>query len=138
MAGVEGLDLDAHTRVGHHFRHRSQHAGRVGHDVVGLGEIHRAAVEGADFRQAGGDVLHAFARASHVGAGGGGQGLFGAAEHQVAAHAGRQVEADVDVGVADAVRDLAVEGDVTARRAGFRIADMAVHDCSTRPGCLDG
>ena len=36
--------------------HRPQHGGRVGHDVVALAEIHRAAIERADFRQQLGDM----------------------------------------------------------------------------------
>jgi hypothetical protein len=69
VAGVEGLDLGLHAEIGHHPAHGAQHAGRVGHDVIGLGEVHRAAVERADLRQAFGDMGHPFRRADHVGAG---------------------------------------------------------------------
>ena len=50
------------------------------------------------------------------------------ADHQVAAHAGGEVDQHVDVALADPLDDLAVERDVAARRAGLGVADVAVHD----------
>ena len=48
----------------------------------------------------------ALRRARHVGAEGFGEGRFDAAEHEVAAHPGREVEDDVDVRGADPLDDL--------------------------------
>ncbi len=139
MAGVEGLDFRAHAEIGHLLRHRPQHGGRVGHDVVAEAEVHRAAIERADFRQAFGDMGRrarsrrpcrcpcAIQR----------QRAFDIAENQVAAHAGRQVQHDIDVGGADAVGDFLVEVVAAARGTGFGIADMAVDDGGPGLGGVD-
>src|SRR5919107_271272 len=52
----------------------------------------------------------------------------GAAEHEVAAHAGGQVEDNVDVRRADALDDLAVQRRVARAAAGLGIADVDVRD----------
>lgn len=59
---------------------------------------------------------------------------FDIAENQVPAHAGCQVEHDIDIGGADAVGDFAVEIEPAGRGAGVRIADVAVGHGSTRLG----
>ena len=56
MARVEDLDLGAHAELADLPRHLAQHRGRVRHDVVALGEVHRPAVERADLRPQVGDV----------------------------------------------------------------------------------
>ncbi len=66
------------------------------------------------------------------------QGLFDIAEDQVAAHAGRQVEHDIDIGGADEVGDFLVEIVAAARRAGLGIAHMAMDDGGTGLGGIDG
>ncbi len=138
MAGVEGLDLGPDAQLGHHRAHGAQHAGRVGHHIVGLGEVHRAAVERADFGQALRDMLDALGGARHVGALGlQRQRPLGRAEHHVAAHAGGEVEHHVDLCVADALGHLAIERHVAARLAGLGIAHMAMHDRRAGPGRLD-
>ena len=72
-----------------------------------------------------------------VPAGSGGEGRILAAEHEVAAHAGGQVEHDVDVGGADPLDDLAVERRVAAALAGLGVADVDVDDRGAGPGGLD-
>jgi hypothetical protein len=67
-----------------------------------------------------------------------GKRLFGRSEHHVAAHAGGQVEDDIDLGVADALGYLAVKRNIAARGAGLGIADMAMDDRGARPGGIDG
>ena len=133
MAGVEGLDLGLDAHSGHQAAHGAQHARRVGHHIVGLGEVHRAAIERADFRQALIDMFHALRSARHVRAlller----QRLFRRPEHHVAAHAGGKVEHHVDIGLADALGDFPVVFHLAARRAGFGIAHMAMDDGSPR------
>ena len=138
MPGVEGLDLRLDAQRRHHAAHRAQHAGRVGHDVVGLGEVHRAAIERADLGQALAHMLHAVGGAAHVGA------LlverqrrFRRTEHHVAAHAGGEVQHHVDIGVADALGHFAVEMDVAARLAGLGVAHMAMDDRGAGLGGVD-
>jgi hypothetical protein len=55
-----------------------------------------------------------------------------AAEHEVAAHPGGEVEHDVHVGGADPLDDRAVEGGVARARARVRVADVDVHDGRAR------
>ena len=72
--------------------------GRVGHYVVCFREIHRAAVEGADFRQALSDMFDALFRAGHVGASLiKRQWRVGRSQDEVAAHTGRQIDDNVGV-----------------------------------------
>ena len=67
MPGVEGFDLRFDLQFGHHGTHRVQHAWRIGHHVIGLGEIHRSAIQRADFRPAFCDMLYPIFGADHVG-----------------------------------------------------------------------
>ena len=110
--------------------HVAQHAGRVGHHVVGLGEVHRAAIEGADLRQAFGDMGDAFGGPHHVGAAGERQRRFAAAEHHVAAHAGGEVQHHVDLGRRGSGRSLRGIGQI-ARRA--RRSRGRAHGNARRP-----
>ena len=76
-------------------------------------------------------MVEALGGAGHVGAGGvGRQRRLVAAEHEIAAHAGGEVDHDVDAGGADAVDDLAVELGVARRRC--RSRDRA-RGCARRP-----
>ena len=58
--------------------------------------------------------------------------VLGAAEHHVAAHAGGEVDDDVDVRVADPLDDLGVQLGGASADAGVGVADVDVHD--RRPG----
>ena len=83
-------------------------------------------------------MLQALGGAGHVGAGVvRRQRLLGAAEHEVAAHAGGEVEHDVDLGVADALDDLAVELGAPRALAGLGVAHVDVHDGGAGRGRLD-
>ena len=121
-------------------RHRAQHRGRVDHHVVAAcREVHRAAVERADLGPQLGDVRQPLRRAGHVGSRRveRERGLD-AAEHEVAAHAGGQVEHDVDARRADALHHLAVEA--RGRAAALpvsRVAHVDVRDRGARPRGLD-
>jgi len=67
-------------------------------------------VERADLGAQAAHVVESLGGARHVGADlVERQGLLVPAEHEVAAHAGREVDHHVDVGGADAVDDLGVE-----------------------------
>ena len=67
----------------------------------------------------------------------GGSGALVAAEHEVAAHPGREVQDDVDVGGADPLDDRAVERRVAGAAAGVGVADVDVHDRRAGAGRLD-
>ena len=139
MAGVEHLELRPHAELADPRRHRAQHPGRVHHHVVAArGEVHRPAVERADLGQQLLDVREPLGRADHVGARlVGRQRRLVAAEHEVAAHAGGEVQDDVDVGRADPLDDRAVERRVAGAAAGLRVADVDVRDRRARARRLD-
>ena len=130
VAGVEDLELGPHAEVPDPLRHRPQHRGGVDHDVVAAGgEVHRAAVERADLRAQLLDVHEPVARRrSCPSRRRRRERRVGAAEHEVAAHAGGQVEHDVDVGRAHALDDLAVQRRIARALAGLRVADVDVGD----------
>jgi hypothetical protein len=132
MAGVEGLDLRLDAKLGHHAAHGAQHARRVGHDVIGLGEIHRAAIERADFRQAFADMcfMRSLAPAMSVPTGLSGSGFSVESEYHVAAHAGGQVQDHIDLGLADALGHFAVE--IATSRAGCRFRDRGHGNARSR------
>ena len=138
VPGVEDLDLGAHAERLDLPRHRLQHGGRVGHHVVALAEIHRAAVERADLRQELGDMREPLGGARHVGAGRDRrERRLGRAEHEVAAHAGGQVQHDVDAGGADALDHLAIELRIARALAGLGVAHMDVGDGGAGLGRFD-
>ena len=139
MAGVEGFDLRLHAEPGHLPAHLLQHAGRVHHHIVGFGEIHRAAVQRADFGQAFADMGQPFAGTDQIGSVlRQRQRALDRACDDVAAHSGGQVQHHVHIRVANAFGDFAVIVQFAGRRAAVRITDMAVHDRSTGPGRGDG
>ena len=122
-ASISGLTPIPVIRLAHGL----QHARRVDHDVIGLGEIHRAAVERADLGPAQAHMLDPLGGADHVGAGlGKRQRRVGRAEHQVAAHPRRQVQHHVHIRGTDALGHLAVEGHIARRRAALGVAHMAM------------
>jgi len=105
------------------------HAGRIGHDVVALGEVHGTAVECADFGQDLRDLREPLIGARHVGLRGvERQRLLRAAQHEVAAHASGEIEHDVDAGFAHTLDDLATERRIARGGAGPRVADLDVRD----------
>jgi hypothetical protein len=113
VPGVEDLDLRANAELADLARHLTQHRGRIRHDVVAFGEVHRPAVERADLGSQLGDVLEALGRTRHVGS------LevrrerrVDASQHEVAPHACGEVEHHVHVRRADPLDDLAIEGRV--------------------------
>ncbi len=79
-----------------------------------------------------------FGRAHHVGALHRRQRAFDAAEDDVAAHPGGEVQDHVGGAVADAFGDLAVVPGIARGPAGLRVADMAVDDGRTRLRRVDG
>ena len=103
------------------FRHSPQRRRRVGHDVIAEREIHGSAIERANLGQKLGHMSEALARADHIRAVGiERQRMFARAEHHVAAHAGRQVDDDVDVSRSNAIDDLAIE--MRRRRAALPVS----------------
>jgi hypothetical protein len=67
-----------------------------------------------------------------------GTGRSVGAEGDVAAHARRQVQNHVHLGLADAVGHLAVEVEPARRLPGLRVAHMAMDDGRAGPGRVDG
>ena len=136
---VEDLELRAHAERLHAARHRAQHRRRVRHDVVATrGEVHRAAVERAELGQRLAHVHEPLARSGQVGARGiERQRRLVSAEHQVAAHAGREVEHHVHVGRAHALHDLAVQARVARAAPGLGIAHVDMRDRGAGLGRLD-
>ena len=130
--------------------HRAQHRGRVDHDVVAAGgEVHRAAVERADLGPQLGDVREPLvgARPCRCRPRRGGSGACSPAEHEVAAHAGGQVEhrrrrrrartRSTTSRYSAVSRDAApgrgiADVDVRDRRAGARRLDRRVGDLLRR------
>ncbi len=114
-------------------RHVAQQAGRVDHHIVGLVEVHRAAVERADLRLALHHMRHPFRRRRpcrtflrhpvH---------RLGPVKDHVAAHPGGQVQHHVGGAVADALGHLAVERQIARGLARLGVAHVAMHH--RRPG----
>ena len=78
-----------------------------------MAEIHRAAIQRADFGAAVGNMHQPFGRACHVGSRSvRRQRCFNTAKHKVAAHACCQVQHHIGFGFADAVGDLAEQARV--------------------------
>ena len=134
MTGVKGFNLRLHPQFGHHPAHCGQRAGRVGHDIIGLSKIHRAAIECANLRAAFSHMRHPFGRAGHIGARNRWQRGFNVAKNHVTAHSGRQIEHHINLSIPDPVSDFAKHSRISARRAGFRIAHMAMHHRRPRFG----
>ena len=138
MTRIEGLDLDANPQIGHAARHFTQHAGGVGHHIVGLSEIHRAAVERGDFGQAGLKVRDPLRRRDHVGALlAQGQRRVSGAKDNIASHSGGEVDHDIGIRLPYALHHLAVKVHGAIRGARFRVAHVAVHHRGTRFGRID-
>ena len=112
VAGIERFDFNAYIKIGHHGTHRAQHARRVGHDVVRFGEVHRAAVQRADFGAALRDVFNAISGAGHV------RAFFiqrqrciGRAGHKITTHTGGEIDDNIRIGFANALGHFPVEID---------------------------
>ena len=127
VAGVENFQLGLYPQLLNTLGAGTQLC-RGGHvNGVAVTEVQRAAVQGADFRQQFFHMSQAGQRADQIGVGTELHGVFAAADLQVAAHAGGEVDDDVDVGLTDALHHFAVQRHVTAELAGVRVAYMAVH-----------
>ena len=139
MAGVEHLELRSHAELSDASRHRAQDPRRVHeHVVAARGEVQRATVKCADLRQQILDVCEPLGCAGEVGASGvEREGRFLAAEHQVAAHPGRQVDHDVGVRGPDPLHHVAVELRVAGAHTRLRIPHVDVNDRRSGLGRLD-
>ena len=134
MACIKGFDFGLYAKVGHHLAHRAQHAGGVGHDVIGFCEIHCAAIKRTDFGQTFSDVGDAFGGPHHVCAIHSRKRFFDAAKHDIATHASSQVQDKIRVRGADQVGDFAVQIKAARRDACFGVAHMAMHNGRPRFG----
>src|SRR5690606_30020313 len=92
-----------------------------------VAEVEGAAVQGADLRQQFLHMRQAGQWADQVSVGAEVHRVLAATDFQVAAHAGGEVDDDVDVGLADALHHFTVQGYIAAEFAGVRVAYMAVH-----------
>jgi hypothetical protein len=113
------------------LRHGAQHGRRVGHDIVAEEKfmVPQSSVQ-ISGRHSATWLTRSVAPAMSVPFGLSGKGAFDIPEDHVAAHAGGQVQDDVDIRRADAVGDFPVEIVAAAGGPGFRIADMAVDDAA--------
>ena len=130
VAGVEDFQFRSHAKALHFSGHGAQRTGRVGHHIIGFGEVHRAAIERANLRQ---QFLHmekSLHRADHVSAGRiEREGIFARAKDDIAAHTGGQVDHDVRVAGAYPLHHFAVEPDVPAALTRFGITHMDMGNC---------
>ena len=131
---LEALDLRLHAD-------RLDAPGHLAQDPLGcekrpLAEVERAAIEGADLGQKLLDMRDAFGGARHVGARPARPGICGI-EKEVAAHAGGEIDDDVDARRADETDRLAVKRRIARRLAGLGIAHMQVHDRRARAAGLE-
>ena len=138
MAGVENLQFGFNPQLLNALGARPQ-LGRGRHiNRVAVTEVQGAAIQGADFRQQRFNVSQAGQRPDQVGMGAKLHRVFAGADVQVTAHAGREVDDDVDVGLTDALHQFAVQRHVTAELAGFRIPYMAMHHRGSGLGRFHG
>ena len=138
MAGVKRFNLNPGAAVDHPLGHIAQEAGRVHHHIIGLVKVHRAAIQRANFRPAFNDMRHTFGGPRHVGFGRHAIHRLGSVKHQIAAHAGGQVQDHIGAAVANALGDFAVKRKVARRLAGFGVAHMAMHHGRARLGGING
>jgi hypothetical protein len=134
QTGVEDLHLRADTELLDLLGPLAQHVGRADVDQAALAEVEAAAVERADVGEQLLDVREPVHSADQVGALHEGRGVV-RVEHEVAAHARRGVDDDVDVRRADPLDHLAVQRHVPRPLAAPGIAHVDVHDggpCSCR------
>ena len=130
-----GAGRSSHVRL--RGRHASGGAGGVDHHIVGLVEVHRAAVQRAYLGAALDHMRDPFRSACHVRPGRGAVHRFGPVELQVAPHPGGQVQHHIGAAVADALGQFAVQGGVAGGLAGLGVAHVAMHHRRTGLG-LDG
>ncbi len=138
VAGIENLQLCLHAQFGNVLGASAQLLRGRDVDRVAIAEIERAAVERANLGQQLFDVGQAGQRPDQIGAGAELHWGFIWADFQIAAHAGSEVDDDVDVGFANTLHDLAIQRHVTAELAGLWVAHMAVDYSGPGFGSLDG
>ena len=138
VACVEHLELGSHAELANPSRHCSEDPGRVHqHVVAACREVHRAAVERADLRPELLDVREPLGGSREIGGLVERERRLVAAEHEVAAHARRQVHDHVGAGRADTIDHLGVKLGIARTLAGGGIADVDVHDGSAGLRGLD-
>ena len=114
MTGVERFNLGLYADRLHLICHLDKHRRAVCHDVVTMPEIHRATIQRTNFRQAVSDMGQTFGGTGHVGADGTWrQGCFHPAQNKITAHAGCQVQHDINFGIADTFGHFAEQRRIT-------------------------
>jgi hypothetical protein len=134
MAELEALDLGLDADGLDALRHLAQEVAG-GHEQA-VAEVEGAAVERADLRSQFLDMGDALGRIGHVGAAATLGGVFWVKE-EVAAHAGGEVDDDIDAAVTDALHGFAVVLELAAGLAGLGVAHMKMRDGGARLGRLD-
>ncbi|ABA52551.1 hypothetical protein BURPS1710b_A2129 [Burkholderia pseudomallei 1710b] len=137
VARVEDLELRLHAQRLDPLRARAQLRGRRHVDVIAVAEIQRAAIERADLGQQFLDMHEPRQPADEVRALAEAHRVLARADLEIAAHAGRQIDDDVDVGRADPVDHLAVQPRIAAAAPRERIAHVAMRDRRARLRGLD-
>ena len=138
VAGIKGFDFDLNAAFRHQASAFFKHAWRIGHDVVGFGKVHRAAIECTNLWSAINHMLNPIKSWDHVSAVSQGQGGGWRPGDDVTAHARGQVDDDVGVAGADPLNHFAVKLRIAGRGAGFWVANVTVGDCGACFGRLDG
>src|SRR5207237_3132532 len=115
---------------------RPQYRRRADVGEVAVAIVERPAVERANLGEQLLDVRQPFQRSNQVGAFAGLERIR-VADDKVAAHAGAEVDDDVDIAAPDPLDHLAVPVGMPAALAGLRIADVDVGDGGAGPGRLD-
>ncbi len=132
MAGIERLYFNLNPQVGHALRHVSQHPRGIGHDIVGLGKVHGAAVKRRNFRATGFQVSHSLFTGHHVRSGGlQRERRIGRAKDQVTTHTGRQIDHDVGITGPYALYNFSIKRNIANRRTRLGVSHVTMnHRCT--------
>ncbi len=133
MAGVKRLNFNLNTQVGHALRHVAQHPGGVGHDIIGLGKVHGAAVKRRNFRSTSFQMSHSLFTGHHVRS----RSLqrerrIGRAEHQITTHSGGKIDHHVGVTGSNTFHDVTVKMNIAHRRTRLGVSHVTMNHCSPR------
>ena len=133
MASIERLNLGLDAQRCHHATHSFQHARRVRHHIVGLGKVHRATIQRANFRQTFCDMRDPLCGPNHVGSHSiQWQRSLGRSKDHIPAHTRGQVQHQINISVTDTVRNLPIILQISGRCTRFRISHVAMHNSRTR------
>ena len=139
MAGVERLNFNLNPQIGHALRHVAQHPGGVGHDIVGLGKVHRAAVKRRNFRATSLQMSHSLFTGHHIRSHSlQGERCIGRAEHQITTHSGGKIHHHVGVTGSNTFHDFTVKMNIAHGRTRFGVSHVTMNHRGARLCRIDG